>query len=988
MSFARAWKTTTVFLLLITIPLGLGAAVLLSPLNTVPVPEPANLFKFVKDKQAAIRLGKALFWDMQVGSDGVTACASCHFHAGADNRNRNQLNPGLPAGDATFQAGATPGPDATLILPDFPLFKPANSDSRGTGGIDPNDPAVLRSINDPVSSQGVVLRSFAGVNAGQDVDAGSLIPDSVFSSNGNNLRRVEPRNAPTVINAVFNFTQFWDGRANHYFNGVNPFGNMDANASVWINQPAGLQPLNLTANGAANPYLLDNASLASQATGPALSDSEMSWRGRSWPDIGRKMLALQPLAKQGVHVRDSVLAGLRHPSGMGLSTTYTTMIQAAFLNELWDSPVPPPQSGTASYSQMESNFSLFFGLAVQLYQATLVSDNTPFDRFMAGDSTALTPRQQRGLARFATDAAGFATGGAGCAFCHAGAEFTVASVSMSKNPLEPGLLEIMTMGDGTLASYDLGFYNIGVRPTGEDIGRGGVTGGLPDLQGNPLPLSFARQFLLHQQGMLPFPAVAQPNCLNEFNAVLPTICPPNLLAVSRVAVDGAFKTPGLRNVELTGPYMHNGSMATLMQVVEFYTRGGNFREANMANLDLGILDINILKNDLEKKREMVDFLLALTDERVRWEQAPFDHPQLFVPHGHGNAMPTEPVLADLMIEIPAVGDAGRQAEGLPPLKPFLADNLQGAELANFHFQPTIMNGTPPVIASTPPAIATQGKSYAYKVTASDAEGGPLAFTLDQAPAGMTIKATSGFVAWVGWTPANSQVGTQNVTVRASDPTGLFTVQSFSIAVANVNDAPLVRNDAYTMIKGGTLTVAAPGVLANDIDPDVGDTLTAPSFGTPRVGTLIGNLDGSFSYTPPATYTGMASFSYLARDSAGLVSKNAGVVSIAVKANRAPVAVADTVSTLANTPLVIDVLGNDSDPDTAIDPSNKINPPTVFIPVGKQPDMGGKVTVNADGTIGYTPKPGFIGTETFMYAVRDTYITPAISRAVSVRVNVQ
>jgi hypothetical protein len=44
----------------------------------------------------------------------------------------------------------------------------------------------------------------------------------------------------------------------------------------------------------------------------------------------------------------------------------------------------------------------------------------------------------------------------------------------------------------------------------------------------------------------------------------------------RAAVNGAFKTPGLRNVELTGPYMHNGSMATLEQVVQFYNRGGNF----------------------------------------------------------------------------------------------------------------------------------------------------------------------------------------------------------------------------------------------------------------------------------------------------------------------------------------------------------------------------------------------------------------------------
>ncbi|NJL17053.1 MAG: hypothetical protein HC938_07540 [Nitrospira sp.] len=50
-------------------------------LREVPVPGPSDqdLMEYVKDKQAAIALGKALFWDMQIGSDGVQACASCHF---------------------------------------------------------------------------------------------------------------------------------------------------------------------------------------------------------------------------------------------------------------------------------------------------------------------------------------------------------------------------------------------------------------------------------------------------------------------------------------------------------------------------------------------------------------------------------------------------------------------------------------------------------------------------------------------------------------------------------------------------------------------------------------------------------------------------------------------------------------------------------------------------------------------------------------------
>jgi hypothetical protein len=284
--------------------------------------------------------------------------------------------------------------------------------------------------------------------------------------------------------------------------------------------------------------------------------------------------------------------------------------------------------------------------------------------------------------------------------------------------------------------------------------------------------------------------------------------------------------------------------------------------------------------------------------------------------------------------------------------------------------------------------ATQGLSYAYKVTATDPNGGPLSFTLDAAPAGMTIKTTSDYIAWIGWRPTNAQVGINDVIVRATDPVGLSTAQSYSITVADVNDAPVVANDAYAMIKGGTLSVAAPGVLANDSDPDVGDTLTAANYGTPKVGTLVGNADGSFSYMPPATYTGMDSFAYLARDNHGVASKTAAWVTIAVRANKAPTTVDDTVATAANTALVINVLGNDSDPDTPLDPSNTIDPATVFIPVTGKPNMGGTVTVNADGTINYTPTLNFTGAEVFTYAVKDTYNPAGTSKAAYVRVNVQ
>ena len=115
-----------------------------------------------------------------------------------------------------------------------------------------------------------------------------------------------------------------------------------------------------------------------------------------------------------------------------------------------------------------------------------------------------------------------------------------------------------------------------------------------------------------------------------------------------VGSGGAFKVPSLRNVELTGPYFHNGGVATLEQVVDFYSRGGDFHEANITNLHPAIDTIGGM--DATRKANLVAFLKSLTDDRVRYQKAPFDHPQLIIANG---------------VEIPAVGANGGLA-----LQPF------------------------------------------------------------------------------------------------------------------------------------------------------------------------------------------------------------------------------------------------------------------------------------------------------------------------------
>jgi cytochrome c peroxidase len=635
----RRWRPAAA--LLLAAAAAIGTLTLLAPAGPVqaqtatvsvpgslarePRPEPANLSEFVASKPLAIALGKALFWEMRVGSDGKTACASCHFHAGADTRSKNQLSPGpnglTRAGSFTFS-----GPNHTFSEADFPFHQFANPADRNS--------AVVRSIRMVASSQGAFNERFTSVTAGQATDNRTVVADPVFNIGGTLTRRVEPRNSPTVINAVFNLRNFWDGRAQTIFNGVNPWGKRDASARVY-RSTLPWNPLNLPNFAWPTEITLNDSSLASQASGPPLSALEMSADGRRFPELGRKLLSMRPLATQAVAADDSVLGSHRHSSGLGLSqASYAAMIRAAFQPAWWNANQNVTLNGR-SYSQMEANFSLFFGLALQLYQATLVSDQAPYDKYAEGQTTALDAQQLHGLGLF--------LGKGKCIACHSGAAFTNAAI---RRELSTQRMSRMLMGDGNRAVYDEGFYNIGVTPTGDDIGLGGT-----DPWGRPLSFS----------------GLAQRNFGLEFWPIereLPNVA---VSAFERIAVAGAFKTPTLRNVELTAPYFHNGGAATLRQVVEFYNRGGNFAAQNRADLDADIEPLGLNAAEIDA---LVAFMRSLTDPRVRRHAAPFDHPALSVPNGHPGD--TRSVTRDSagratesLLVLPAVGRNGYSDAQIP-----------------------------------------------------------------------------------------------------------------------------------------------------------------------------------------------------------------------------------------------------------------------------------------------------------------------------------
>ncbi|MBA3893645.1 MAG: hypothetical protein H0X69_08110 [Gemmatimonadales bacterium] len=204
-------------------------------------------------------------------------------------------------------------------------------------------------------------------------------------------RQVTDRNSPPTLGAVFFRDNFWDGRASNVFNGNDPFGQ--------------------TGNGS-GALAIGNASLASQAVGPR---STMS---RCPAPAGRSTVptALAPSCSRSSRGASSGSAPPTGSSaawpaarGNGLNATYRDLITTAF--------------GSTLGHDAQNQFSRVFGQAVQAYEATLIPDQTPFDRFLAGDGSAMTSKQRRVFDVFRDNGK--------CARCHAGPELSDATVSFA-----------------------------------------------------------------------------------------------------------------------------------------------------------------------------------------------------------------------------------------------------------------------------------------------------------------------------------------------------------------------------------------------------------------------------------------------------------------------------------------------------------------------------------------------------------------------------
>jgi len=781
----------------------------LAPLSTVPVPPVFGIEGILADKTAAIELGKALFWDMQAGSDDTQACASCHFNAGADSRAINQINPGQAGNDITFQVGSAPNYALNPGTPgsgfggyhdgDYPFHKLGDVDfglslvsdkndvtgSQGvfgmtntqvtvTGGTQvnggggstsggPGNARCTQHDDDGAGSgddQGVQAArgphgptgpnrkggSASGGNSGtpatctataqgtqfsirNSIESNTAVIDPVFSfpdpndpSKRINTRRTTGRNTPSAVDAVFNYRNFWDGRAQNECNGANPFGARDGASHLMVTDETGTE---------LGPALINmkNSALCSQSLGPILSSTEMSADDRNFHQVGKKLLARKPLSKQIVDPSDSVLGIFSNSPEKGLNTSYSTLIQQAFQADWWRFPlhlcvaadgtivakVNPANlevcpASTTDYSQMEYNFSLFWGVAIQMYESTLIADQTPLDKYLESQQTYTLTGDNDTMSYSITLAPGLTP-------------YTVSVIAL--NPL-------LDFSDQDVYAFDDGngrFTGTGVDGT-IDYASGKIVVNFEEPPVSTVPVRISYSVgptpLTSQQlhGLLMFQTKGR--CVvchggpELSNAAVDTVSanPLERMVMGDVEVrvyDTGFYHIGVRNgVEdaglagndpVAGLPLSNGEFqrrrvcndSSITEIIpgrpgdgisqapltcnDDIARTGFFKAPQLRNValtapyfhnggqltleqvvefynrggdfstvaEIGIMDPDIepIGFTLQEKQDLVDFLRnGLTDPRTVAQAAPFDHPQLFTPNGHPAGPNGSPVQAD------------------------------------------------------------------------------------------------------------------------------------------------------------------------------------------------------------------------------------------------------------------------------------------------------------------------------------------------------
>ena len=214
-----------------------------------------------------------------------------------------------------------------------------------------------------------------------------------------------------------------------------------------------------------------------------------------------------------------------------------------------------------------------------------------------------------------------------------------------------------------------------------------------------------------------------------------------------------------------------------------------------------------------------------------------------------------------------------------------------------------------------------------------------------------------------YTPEKDYFDTDNTgqvtVVTFTDSDGGSVTLEVDLITKPVNDPPVANDDGVNTDEDTPIEI---DVLANDTDvPNENNILSVESINNqPQNGTAEITADGTILYTPDANFSGLDSFTYILTDNDGGTDEATVTVNVGAVNDR-PDAVNDTAATDEDTPVDIDVLANDSDPDGDVLTVNNIT---------KQPSKG-TVEITDDGkNIKYTPNPNATGDDEFLYQVSD------------------
>ncbi|WP_417734576.1 tandem-95 repeat protein [Rosistilla oblonga] len=315
-----------------------------------------------------------------------------------------------------------------------------------------------------------------------------------------------------------------------------------------------------------------------------------------------------------------------------------------------------------------------------------------------------------------------------------------------------------------------------------------------------------------------------------------------------------------------------------------------------------------------------------------------------------------------------------------PNAPDDPNRIQVTEGSGFYLDPTWAS---PIAAGPASALDEQGQGVNFVVTTDR----PELFAL--AP---SVTSTGG----LRFTPAPNQNGEAVVTVTAVD-TGLATGDNMNqsqsilltISIVPVNDIPVPVNDSYSTDENMLLEIDGPGVLSNDVDID-GDVLSIYAFGGRPAGTLTGitslgatvtftlndqnEAEGGFVYDPSTSQildrltTGESrvdTFTYQVVDSNNVVGVSEGRVSITVSGrDDAPRLTQDQIRVASNRVTVINVLDLVEDPESS---TGGVDPASLVVTLAS---LNGTLTNNGDGTLSYSPREGYKGSDEFQFTIAD------------------